>query len=474
MNRGHVLVVDDEESICWALERMLLAEGHQVSTAASAEAGLRLAAEQRCNLVLLDVRLPGRDGISALPDFLSVTGGAPVVVMTAFGDLETAVGAVRHGACDYLTKPFELNHVRQICQSALARSPALPDRADAQATSGIGRRQRNVADQKLVGQSPAMQHAFRQIALAASSDLSVLITGETGTGKELVAAAIHRHSHRSEQPYFPVAPVALSPELVESELFGHVRGAFTGATEDRIGLFERADRGTVLLDEIGDLPLNIQVKLLRVLEQGEFSRVGDLTPRRCNVRILAATHSDLHAAVRAGKFREDLFFRLGGLHIHLPPLRERIEDLPLLCEHFRQQFLPQPRWEPLDTDVIAELQRRPWHGNLRELRNAVEHACVVAQGRSFVIDDFPAPQPGRHDPTRADVNQLETAIQQWTDDQLRRHVADQLLTHLHFAVEPTLIRKVLSSVSGNRNQAAEILGIHRGTLRDKMRKYGLE
>jgi len=268
MNSHLVLVVDDEPSICWALEKMLKQEGHRVVTASSAEEGLSLATEHDLSMVVLDVRLPKEDGISALPKFLKATNNAPVVVITAFGDLETAVAAVRNGATDYLTKPFRLEDALRACRSALPKSES----RTAPTTTGS----MTTSNEELIGKSPAMQQVFRQIALVADSDLSVLITGETGTGKELVAAAIHRHSKRATKPYIPIAPVTFNPDLIESELFGHAKGSFTGASEDRAGLFEQAQGGTVLLDEVGDLPLGTQVKLLRVLEQGQYCRVGEV------------------------------------------------------------------------------------------------------------------------------------------------------------------------------------------------------
>lgn len=300
MTTAHtILVVDDEPSICWALEKMLTSEGHEVITGSSAEEGLRLAAQNDVSMVILDVRLPKEDGISALPKFLEATDNAPIIIITAFGDLETAVAAVKNGATDYLTKPFKLEDALRTCRTALQKS--------AHRTAPAATQPMDIDPSVLVGTSPAMQQVFRQIALVADSDLSVLITGETGTGKELVAAAIHRHSRRADGPYIPIAPVALNPDLIESELFGHVKGAFTGASDDRAGLFERAEGGTVLLDEIGDLPLGTQVKLLRVLEQGQYCRVGDVKPRTANVRILAATNSDLHEDVATNAFRETCF-----------------------------------------------------------------------------------------------------------------------------------------------------------------------
>ncbi len=464
-----VLVVDDEPAICWGFQQMLEADGHEVLTASSAEQGLAMAGDSRPDLVLLDVRLPREDGISALPKFIAVTSGAPVIVMTAFGDLETAVAAVRNGASDYLTKPFRLDEAQRICRVALRSSgssvkPATPTQSE--------RWNRH----RIVGQSPAIQQAYRQIALVAASDLSVLITGETGTGKELVAAAIHRHSRRSQGPYLPVAPVALNPDLIESELFGHVHGAFTGATSDRVGLFERAEGGTVLLDEIGDLPLSIQVKLLRVLEHGEYCRVGEVDSRSCDVRILAATNTDLHAAVREGRFREDLFYRINGLQIHLPPLRNRVEDVRPLCDHFLQRFGYESTEGVIDDALMEELKSRPWHGNVRELRNAIEHAAVVARGRPLTVEDFPPEQPGRQTDMGHPSDDLTDTIAGWTETLLRQGQRPDggLHAHLLSQIEPTLLRLVLQHTAGNRAKAAELLGIHRGTLREKLRGYGLE
>jgi len=474
-----VLVVDDEPSICWAFDRMLREEGHQVVTAPSAEEGLRLAARHRPDLVLLDVRLPKEDGITALPKFIDSAAG-PVVVMTAFGDLDTAVAAVNGGASEYMVKPFALDEARRVCRNALRSRRKAGQNVSADVPAN--------GEEHLVGTSSAMQQVFRQIALVAGSDLSVLITGETGTGKELVAAAVHRHSRRSAEPYLPIAPVALNSDLIESELFGHVQGAFTGAITDRAGLFERAEGGTVLLDEIGDLPLAVQVKLLRVLEQGEFTRVGEVTPRKCNARILAATNCDLHRAVGEGHFREDLFYRLNGLHIHLPPLRQRTEDIAPLCQHFLTQIGYQSQEVDARMPWVTQLARRPWFGNIRELRNAVHHAAVVARGRPLTIDDFPPPQPGRQAEGASGesaASDLQHAIGQW----VRQRLADEgeegneegtnesvgyLHEHLLAAAEPTLFRLTLEHTGGNRAKAAELLGIHRGTLREKLRGYGLD
>ncbi len=333
-----------------------------------------------------------------------------------------------------------------------------------------------VVDQAaLVGKSAAMQQVFRQIALVADSGLSVLITGQTGTGKELVAAALHRHSNRAAMPYLPIAPVSLNPDLIESELFGHAKGAFTGAVDHRAGLFERAEGGTILLDEIGDLPMATQVKLLRVLEQGHFFRVGDATPRTANVRILAATNCDLHQAVSAGTFREDLFHRLTGMQIHLPALRERIEDIAPLCQHFLAAMNYNDIARSMDDRLLSELQKRPWHGNVRELRNAIEHAAVVARGRAIRIDDFPPPKPRRNWETKSTQSSLQDALVCWTNEQFNSADGQIDTLHSHFlaATEPTLFDLTLKFTAGNRAKAAELLGMHRGTLRERLKAYGI-
>ncbi len=454
-----VLVVDDEPAICWGLEKMLVQDGYRVLTASSAEEGLTLAREHTPALVLLDVRLPGEDGISALPKFRQATADAPVIVMTAFGDLAVAVGAVQNGASDYLTKPFSLEDAGTAIRRTLrARKEAPQSNADA-ATDDPS---------MLVGKSRAMQQVFRQIALVADSDLSVLVSGETGTGKELVAAAIHRHSGRCQKPYLAIAPVTLNESVIESELFGHVKGAFTGAAEDRQGLFELADGGTVLLDEIADLPMSAQVKLLRVIEQGEFTAVGDVRPRKCDTRVIAATNRDLQRAVDEGRFREDLLYRLAAVSIRLPPLRQRKDDVAPLCKFFLRRIGYPAADAAIDQPLAAALSERDWWGNVRELRNAVEHASVIARGRPLELSDFPPPQAARQK-----AGQTFAAIQAWTAEQLSGadESSHDLYERFLSATEPALLQTVLEHTGGNRAAAAELLGIHRGTLRDRLKKY---
>lgn len=465
-----VIVVDDEAAICWGFQQLLSDHGHHVLTASSAEEGLRLAAEEpNVVLVVLDVRLPGMDGIAALPKFRAATGNAPVVVMTAFGDLETAVSAVRGGASDYLTKPFTLESATRVCLRAIRPDPLRVDplRAETSAETAM-------TTSTLVGRSPAMQQLFRQIALVADSDLSVMVTGETGVGKELVAAAIHQNSRRASGPYLAVAPATLSETVLESELFGHVRGAFTGATDHRDGLFQLADGGTVLLDEIGDLNRSAQVKLLRVIEQGEFTPVGDVRPRKCDVRVIAATNRDLTEAVTNGDFREDLLYRLAAVSIHVPPLRDRRQDIPILCQHFLSRLGYPGAADAIDADLADRLGKRDWNGNVRELRNAVEHASVIARGRPLRIDDFPDSQTSSPS-GEASRATLDMVIRQWTRSQLDQSGAvpiEDLHERLLAAIEPAALEVVLEHTGGNRAAAAQLLGIHRGTLRERIKRYG--
>ncbi len=477
-----VLIVDDEATICWAIQRALTKLGLIVVTASSAEEGLEIASQRPIALVFLDVRLPREDGLTALPRFLELTENSPVVIMTAFGDLSTAVHAVEQGAADYITKPFKLEDIETACRAHLnfvRDKPLKPNPSPLSSKDAQPQRSENPRDAiALVGQSAAMQSVFRQIAFFANSELSVLITGETGTGKELVANAIHRHSSRSDRPYLAVAPVAMNPDLIESELFGHVRGAFTGAEADRVGLFEAAEGGTILLDEIGDLPPNLQVKLLRVLEQGEYCRVGEATPRKCDVRVLAATHCDLRERMSEGRFREDLFYRLNGMHIHLPPLRDRVDDFRPFCEHFLRD-LPTLVHRHIDDEVLAYLVTLDWPGNIRQLRNAVQHAAVLARGRPIQISDFPDTSPAaansatRSSEGNADI--LKEAVIQWANEYIQQNPGCADLHTAFLAVaEAELMRFACSASNGNRAKAAELLGIHRGTLRERLRLYGIE
>jgi two-component system nitrogen regulation response regulator GlnG len=458
----HILIVDDEEAVCWALERALSREGHAVSVAASAEQMFELVAKKRPDAIVLDVRLPGMDGLTALVRLQEAAPGVPVIIITAFGNLPTAVRAVEGGAFDYLPKPFDLPQALEAIRRALHRPPPSPP-PEGEEPAG---------SEEMVGRGPGMQAVFKRIALVAPREASVLITGESGTGKELVARAIHRYSARRDRPFLPVHVAALNPNLVESELFGHTRGAFTGAAQARSGLLSLADGGTVFLDELADIPLAVQVKLLRVLEHNEVLPVGSNQPQPLDIRILAATHQDLTRCVAEGRFRHDLYFRLNVFEIALPPLRERPEDMEALADYFLRRF--EPRALPLLPETLRYLQSLPWFGNVRELRHALEHAAIVARGGPLLPEHFPtlSGDPSAHTP----AEQLAAMVRKWLADRVRAAgtaAPSGLYDELLRCVEPALLDEVLRRLHGNRWAAAGWLGLNRATVRKKLALYGL-
>jgi two-component system nitrogen regulation response regulator GlnG len=456
---SHVLIVDDEESICWGLERLLTESGHEVSVAASAEEAFASVERKRPDLVVLDVRLPGLDGLSAMRHLTDRAGPIPIVVVTAFGNLEVAVAAMQNGAFDYLAKPFDLEQAAAVIDRALSnRVHSRRDRPDMPV--GLG--------EELLGRSAAMQEVFKRIALVAPSDASVFITGESGTGKELVARAIHRHSRRSDRPFVPVHLASLSPTLVESELFGHVRGAFTGADGPRQGILELADQATVFFDEAGDIPPSVQVKLLRVLEQHEVTPVGSAESRATSFRVIAATHRDLNSSPGGFDLRRDLYFRLAAFEISLPPLRDRVEDIPFLARHFLARIQRAGgSVSRFSREAMDELCRRSWPGNVRQLRHAVEHGALLARGGEIAGEHLPSPLDVPASKPLAD--DLESAVRAWAEKHLsgrapRRDLYQAFLER----VEPPLLEAVLRTTLQNHSAAADILGIHRATLRKKL------
>ncbi|MCS6849898.1 MAG: sigma-54 dependent transcriptional regulator [Gemmataceae bacterium] len=459
---SHILLVDDEEAVCWALERALRQAGHQVAKASSAEEAFAHAAARRPDAIVLDVRLPGMDGLTALGRLQQLTNHAPTIVVTAYGNLSTAVRAVEGGAFDYLAKPFDLQQALEAIERALEQRRRAVAHGP-EPTSGPE------TTEEIVGQSPAMQLVFKRIALVAPRSACVLITGESGTGKELVARAIHRHSPRRDRPFLPVHIAALNPSLVESELFGHVKGAFTGAAQARLGLLSLADGGTVFLDELADIPLSVQAKLLRVLEHQEVLPVGGNQPHKNDLRILSATHQDLSRQVAEGRFRHDLFFRLNVFQIHLPPLRERVDDIGLLAEHFLRRF--EPRALPLVPETLRYLQGLPWFGNVRELRNALEHAAIMARGGPLLPEHFPPPWASAPPDS---ARELADAVRRWAVQRLGKQARpEHLYAELLAQIEPALLDEVMRRSRGNRWVAARWLGLNRATVRKKLATYGL-
>jgi len=462
-NAPSILIIDDEEAICFAFQRYFGGRGMTVRVAATGGAGVAAYREQAADLVFLDVRLPDADGLDILEQILDVDPAARIVIITAYGSLETVTRAIRGRASDYLVKPIDLVRAGELVQTALEarrapRATAAPD-AGADAVT-------------LVGRSATIQDVYKQIVRVASSDATVLILGETGTGKDLVARVIHEHSPRRERPFVAVNCGALPESLVEGELFGYVRGAFTGADADKPGRFEAANGGTLFLDEAGDLPLAVQVKLLRFLDSQTVERLGSVKSVQLDVRVLAATHRDLDRAVAEGRFRQDLYYRLAVVQIHLPRLAERTEDIVPLAEHFLRQRSRGTAPAALSDDAARLLRAYPWPGNVRELRNAVEHAAVVSGGGPILSAHLP--DTVRLGLPRATTggDRVEDCLERYLDT-LPADGSDRLRVATE-AVERALIRRALREAGGNQSAAAERLGIHRNTLRKRIQDLGLE
>lgn len=461
---SRVLIVDDEPSICWALRECLTDEGYSVGVAGTAEQALSMAELSPPDVIVMDVRLPGIDGLQAMPRFRQNSASVPIIIMTAFGSLKTAVSAIDGGAFDYLTKPIDLDKAVAVVRQATAASQKT-----------VSTVTRVYDDELIVGSSPAMQEVFRRIALVAERDVPVLITGESGTGKDLVARAIHQHSRRSGS-FVPICIPALNESVVESELFGHMRGAFTGADQERRGLLEMANSGTAFIDEIGDVSMNLQAKLLRVLESGELRPVGGSECRAASFRLVAATNRSLEQRVANGEFRNDLFYRLNVFRIELPALRNRVGDIPALAERFLQNASRNGQRFSLSAEALEELQSRPWFGNVRELRNALESASVICRGNTIAKEHLPVPVSSLTNPAEASTHsvaaQLGDAVQAWAASQLLQDgcPGGDLFDRFLKAAEPQLISAALNHVNGQRGEAAKLLGIHRETLREKIRR----
>ncbi len=459
-----VWIVDDDQSVRWVLEKALKQADMQTRSFERAEHLLAAIDEAEPDVLITDVRMPGMSGIALLERLRNTRPDLPIIVITAHSDLENAVAAYKGGAFEYLPKPFDIDEAVELVRKAARANGKGSD-------NGIDSPD---AIASMIGQAPAMQEVFRSIGRLAGSSMTVLITGESGTGKELVARALHDHSPRADKTFVALNTSAIASELLESELFGHEKGAFTGADARRIGRFEQADGGTLFLDEIGDMSPALQTRLLRVLAEREFYRVGGQTPIKVDVRVIAATNQDLARAVKESRFREDLYHRLNVIRINTPPLRQRRDDIPLLLKHYLGEAakeLGTPA-KIVDADALDALQAFSWPGNVRQLVNATRRLTVTAPGTVITAEDIPADLGGDESPKRAS-REWTRVLASWAERQLHNSDTPLLDTALP-EFEKTLIEIAMSQTNGHRQEAAKLLGWGRNTLSRKMKALHLD
>ena len=460
-----IWIVDDDKSIRWVLERALQQAGFQTRVFTNGEAVLTALPEQRPHLLITDIRMPQVDGIALLAEIQNHYATLPVIVMTAHADLDSAVQSYQGGAFEYLPKPFDLDDALQLVRRALAQSVTqqLPRLNGKEFTHSF-----------ITGEAPAMQEVFRIIGRLSHSSMTVLIHGESGTGKERVATALHRHSPRAQAPFIALNMAAIPRELIESELFGHEKGAFTGAANARTGRFEQADGGTLFLDEIGDMPLEAQTRLLRVLADGVFYRVGGRIPVQVDVRIIAATHRDLEALVQQGDFREDLFHRLNVIRLQLPRLSERSEDIPKLAAHFLKQAATEMNVEArvLSPEVETFLTHLDWPGNVRQLENTCRWLTVMAASREVLLSDLP-PELLHTNEDHNKSTDWQEPLRKWAQTALRKG-QKKILDKATPVMERILLETALQHASGRKRDAADLLGWGRNTLTRKLKELGIQ
>jgi two-component system nitrogen regulation response regulator GlnG len=466
-----VWIVDDDRSIRWVLEKALAREGIPFKTFSSAYEVLQALSTSQPQVLVSDIRMPGESGLTLLSKIKERYPQMPVIIMTAYSDLDSAVAAFQGGAFEYLPKPFDVDHALALIRRAATETPPIVPSASGGSDTP-----------EILGQAPAMQEVFRAIGRLSQSNATVLITGESGSGKELVARALHRHSPRAAGPFVAINTAAIPKDLLESELFGHERGAFTGAQSMRRGRFEQAEGGTLFLDEIGDMPMEAQTRLLRVLQQGEYTTVGGRTPIKSDVRIIAATNKDLRILIQQGLFREDLFFRLNVVPLRLPPLRERVEDISDLIRHFfaqaEREGLPQKQ---IDQAALDRLKRYRWPGNVRELENLARRLAALYPQETITaaVIDTELAQPAAPANEKAPVEDNLTAA---VERNLARYFSSfdnglpppGLYHRILREVEYPLLSAALAATRGNQIRAADLLGLNRNTLRKKIRDLDLQ
>ncbi|NQY62542.1 MAG: nitrogen regulation protein NR(I) [Alteromonadaceae bacterium] len=467
MNNEQVWIVDDDSSIRWVLEKAFSNSNISIASFDSANNLLIALDHGQPEVIISDIRMPNIDGMTLLRTISEQHPNIPVIIMTAHSDLDSAVNAYKGGAFEYLPKPFDIDDAVTLTRRALihAREQNEQNTNKDSTPASVG----------IIGEAPAMQEVFRTIGRLSRSSISVLINGESGTGKELVAHALHMHSPRSNAPFIPLNMAAIPKDLIESELFGHEKGAFTGANAIRHGRFEQANNGTLFLDEIGDMPLDVQTRLLRVLADGQFYRVGGHAPIKVDVRIIAATHQNLEERVNIGEFRDDLFHRLNVIRIHIPALRERIEDIAQLSEHFLNQAANELSVEPkaLSKMALNFLKQCKWPGNVRQLENICRFLTVMASGQEIIIDDMPA-ELTKITPEKSTLtSSWQSALSLWMDEQISLGKT-AILDTVQPEFEKIMLERALDFTNGHKQEAAKILGWGRNTLTRKLKDLYLD
>jgi len=459
MGKGNIWVVDDDESIRWVLERGLSENGIQVETFDSANKVIKKLETENPSLILTDIKMPGKSGIDLLDEVKELRPEIPIIIMTAHSDLESAVESYEHGAWEYLPKPFDIEEAVSMVQRATAK-----DNAEIEDT--------NESEAEIIGEAPAMQEVFRAIGKLSNSNSTVLLMGQSGTGKELVAKALFQHSPRKDNAFIALNMADIPKDLLEAELFGHEKGAFTGADEKRIGRFEQANNGTLFLDEIGDMPLETQTRLLRVLSNGEFYRVGGREPIKVDVRIITATHQNLEELVKSGDFREDLFHRLNVIKLSLPKLNERKEDIPELAKHFFTKSSEDLKEEKkfLSEEVENYFKTLSWPGNVRQLENVCRWLTVMSPSKEVKLEDLPDELKLEN---AEEENNWKVVLRSWSENYLENGNKN-LLEEVGPEFERTLIKVALNKTKGKKNEAAELLGWGRNTLSRKIKELGIE
>lgn len=459
-----VWIIDDDRSIRWVFEKALAREGIAYRTFGAAQEALDKLGEESPQVVVSDIRMPGLSGLEFMQQLKAKLPSTPVIIMTAYSDLESAVAAFQRGAFEYLPKPFDVDHAVELVRRAIEES-----RRQVQAPEEDG------DTPEILGQAPAMQEVFRAIGRLSQSHATVLITGESGTGKELVARALHRHSPRAPKAFIAINTAAIPKDLLESELFGHERGAFTGAQTMRRGRFEQAEGGTLFLDEIGDMPPDLQTRLLRVLSDGQFYRVGGHTPLAANVRVIAATHQELEARVKQRLFREDLYHRLNVIRLRLPPMRERREDIPMLARHFLAKSARELGVEGkrLTDAALQFFSAQEWPGNVRQLENVCHWVTVMAPGQVVDVKDLPPEVRGEGADATAADGDWRRVLEREVASRLARGESD-IADPLTRDFETVLIVKALQHTGGRRIEAAGLLGIGRNTLTRKVQELKID